>query len=510
MDCTADKTLTTANDESSNVSSFFRGKNVLVTGASGFLGKVLVWKLYESFPDIGKIYVLLRSKNGQPADKRLIQILKAKPFNWKHDYTELLNKVAAIDSDITAPGLGLSPSDASLLRETVNVVFHCAASVRFDASLKDNLRDNLYGTQEIVKLCNEIAHLDALCHVSTAYSNCHLSEIPEGLAPLRCDVERVVQMVESMPEEALEGVTDKLLEGRPNTYTYTKALAEHYVAKSEGKYPIAIVRPSIVISSANEPCPGWVDNVNGIAGLGCLAAIGMLRTIDWNYYAKSDMVPVDYVANSLICAARDVSVRSPEKLQVYNMTSGNINPISWGVFFEKLRNQAVETPPSKIVRPIIKSPKYRRANPIEFMLTKFFSELLFAYTVDLILTLIGYKKIMLKITRKMHHGYKILKPFTTNEWDFEVNNLLALSDSLGPDDRKTFQFDPRDLSWDEQAEKTWYGGRHFLLKEEPTEESYKLSRGRQRIVTMVHYTGMMLILGSFALMTYAGVGLLKI
>lgn len=287
-------------------------------------------------------------------------------------------------------------------------------------------------------------------------------------------------------------------------------MAEHYVAKHEGKFPICIVRPSIVISSAKEPCPGWVDNVNGIAGLGCLAAIGMLRTIDWNYFATSDMVPVDYVANSLICAGYQTSTQSPKKMRVYNMTSGNMNPISWGVFFEMLRNEAVKSPPNKIVRPMIQSPKHVRANPIEFFLTKFFSELLFAYTIDIILSLIGYKKIMVKITQKMHHGYKILKPFTSNQWNFLSVNVTNMSDSLNDVDKNLFKFDMRDFNWSEQARDVWKGGRQLLLKEEPTEESIKNGLQRQTLVTFIHY-GLIAIFTSLLIITsYSGAKLLKV
>ena len=493
------------------IKEFYEGKNILITGATGFLGKVLLWKFCESLPNCGKIYVLLRSKNDTSAEKRLIQLLKNKPFsyNQKRDYCELLKKVVAIESDITSPELGLSETDRKLLIDQVNVVFHCAASVRFDAALKDNLRDNFHGSREIVLLCNQLPHLKALVHVSTAYSNCHQKFIDEELSPLNLDVDRAVQMIESLPSEACDAIESKLLEGRPNTYTYTKALAEHYVAKQEGKYPISIVRPSIVISAAEEPCTGWVDNVNGISGLGCLAAIGVLRTIDWNYYARSDMVPVDYVANNCICAAYNVAINSPKEVVFYNMTSGNLAPVSWGRFFESLRKNAVTTPPSKIVRPIIKTPKYHRVNRLKFVMTKYFSELLFACLVDIILYLIGYKKVMLKITRKMHHGYEILKPFTTNEWDFNIKNCVTLSDQLDDQDAKTFRFDMRNHDWDHQAAAVWEGGRTFLLKEDPTEESYQLSRSRMRMVTFVHYIGIAITACMTTLTCYAGFNLVR-
>lgn len=180
----------------SKVADFYRDTNILITGASGFLGKVLLWKLLESCPNVGKIYVLLRSKDDLSAQKRLIQILKGKPFNMKYQYADLLKNIVAIESDMTLDGLGLSQSDRTLLEDEVNVVFHSAASVKFDAPLKDNMRDNVYGTRSIVELCNGVKNLKALVHVSTAYSNCQAREIQEDLLALERNVDDVVKIVE--------------------------------------------------------------------------------------------------------------------------------------------------------------------------------------------------------------------------------------------------------------------------------------------------------------------------
>ena len=90
------------------------------------------------------------------------------------------------------------------------------------------------------------------------------------------------------------------MEGRPNTYTFTKALAEQLVHDECQSLPTAVVRPAIVVNAENEPKPGWIDNVNGPSGISILAALGILRTINWNYYAKTDFVPVDKVVNAMI------------------------------------------------------------------------------------------------------------------------------------------------------------------------------------------------------------------
>jgi fatty acyl-CoA reductase len=102
-------------------------------------------------------------------------------------------------------------------------------------------------------------------------------------------------------------LTPHLLNGRPNTYTYTKALAEQLILEECKDFPVAVVRPAIVLNSELEPIPGWIDNVNGPAGITVLAGLGILRCINWNYYAIADFVPVDKVVNSLIAIGWSVA-----------------------------------------------------------------------------------------------------------------------------------------------------------------------------------------------------------
>jgi nucleoside-diphosphate-sugar epimerase len=53
------------------VIQFLEGQNIFVTGASGFLGKVLLEKFLQACPDVGKIFVLARPKKGKESSERV-------------------------------------------------------------------------------------------------------------------------------------------------------------------------------------------------------------------------------------------------------------------------------------------------------------------------------------------------------------------------------------------------------------------------------------------------------
>ena len=57
--------------EKSTIAEFYRDRSVFITGATGFLGKVLVEKLLRSCPDIKTLYLLIRPKAGNDIRTRL-------------------------------------------------------------------------------------------------------------------------------------------------------------------------------------------------------------------------------------------------------------------------------------------------------------------------------------------------------------------------------------------------------------------------------------------------------
>lgn len=54
-----------------DVSDWYEGRSVFVTGGTGFMGKVLVEKLLRSCPKLANIYILVRIKNGALPQERL-------------------------------------------------------------------------------------------------------------------------------------------------------------------------------------------------------------------------------------------------------------------------------------------------------------------------------------------------------------------------------------------------------------------------------------------------------
>ena len=60
----------------SEVNEWYKGRSVLVTGALGLMGKVLIEKLLYSVPDLGCVYALVRSKRGKSPETRIEEMWK--------------------------------------------------------------------------------------------------------------------------------------------------------------------------------------------------------------------------------------------------------------------------------------------------------------------------------------------------------------------------------------------------------------------------------------------------
>lgn len=85
--------------------------------------------------------------------------------------------------------------------------------------------------------------MQSLVHVSSAYVNSFLLETKEQIYPAPANVDELLKLSNELDTKALEAKSLELLKDHPNSYTFTKHLAEHEVVN--GKVPAGIVRPSM-------------------------------------------------------------------------------------------------------------------------------------------------------------------------------------------------------------------------------------------------------------------------
>ena len=90
-----------------------------------------------------------------------------------------------------------------------------------------------------------------------------------------------------------EGLKRAKSRGWNDTYTYTKSLGEQMIAKVKGDLPTAIVRPSIIESSLEEPEPGWLDGFRMADPIIIGFAKGRLPDFPGKPEAITDIIPVD-------------------------------------------------------------------------------------------------------------------------------------------------------------------------------------------------------------------------
>ncbi len=129
--------------------------NVLLTGATGFLGAHILDQLMKE--DTGKIYCLIRSSKAQDRRGRLHEILS---YYFGDKYNEEIGRrIIPVIGDIELKGLAEQmPSD-------VQTVIHAAASVKHYGSYAYFHKVNVEGTQHVIDYAKSVGA--KLIHIST-------------------------------------------------------------------------------------------------------------------------------------------------------------------------------------------------------------------------------------------------------------------------------------------------------------------------------------------------------
>ena len=112
---------------------------------------------------------------------------------------------------------------------------------------------NVASVKKLLALCHRMKRLQSIVHVSTAYANCNRSDVAEMIYPPPIQPAKLVDASEWMDDQVFDVLTEKIIGDRPNTYTFTKALAEYVISQEAKDLPLAIIRPSIVGSTLREP-----------------------------------------------------------------------------------------------------------------------------------------------------------------------------------------------------------------------------------------------------------------
>ncbi|XP_017888866.1 putative fatty acyl-CoA reductase CG5065 isoform X2 [Ceratina calcarata] len=447
-----------------SISEWFNHRNVFVTGGTGFMGKVLIYKLLDSCNNLGNVFLLIRKKKGLDPQARLQLILQQEPFKIiKEKYPERLKKLILVPGETTSEDLGLSTDDKARLLKEVSVVFHMAANVKFDLSLKEAVNINTVGTMNVLNFVKQMPHLQSFIHVSTSYCHCNEDVLEEKSYLCSMKPEKVIQTVNDMTDDVLKVMTPKILQGLPNTYAFSKALSEDLVQRSG--LPAGVARPSIVVASWKEPAPGWVENMNGPTGLMVGAGKGVIRTVLCNYNYLLNLIPCDMAINAIIGLAWKVGREKPEEPIFMNVTSGSENPISWGYAVDTGKKHATTYPFTGVLWYPGGS-----VTTLKFYhwIRVLFFHLLPAYFLDGLIVLTGNKPFLVKVQRRVNAGIELVQYYTTKQWDFRNDRMRHLQEELNSSDREEFFMDTKSISWDDYLCRYIQGTRKYCLKDDPS------------------------------------------
>ncbi|XP_030573915.1 fatty acyl-CoA reductase wat-like [Drosophila novamexicana] len=465
----------------SKINTFYKNKTVFLTGGSGFLGRMIIEKLLRA-TEVKRIYILIRSKRGQEIKSRMSD------FGSNYLFREVLKsnanyleRVSPIAGDCELPDLGLSEADRKMLAEEVQVVIHGAATVNFVELLSIALSINTRATRLVVQLAKEMRRLEAIVHVSTAFSNCVTEHIKESFYPelLTCTADEVLALKDRLSNKLLDKMTPALLGEFPNTYTFTKAMAEQVVQREGRDLPICIFRPGMILPSIREPSKGWIDNLYGPISIVYGAALGVVRVMILNREARSNIVPVDFCANLILASAWQTSVETAKRQlpapdpPIYNFVPTEKNPLYWKTFTDTIENQRYVCPLNQMLwfPFLICTPSLW-----VFKILCAFYHHLPGFFIDIGLRLKGKQPRMKSIYKKIHDGINRLLPFVISSWSFDMTNSSRLLECMSPQDRKIYNFDMNSIDWVDYLTSAAAGIRVFLLKENLTEESLQAAQ----------------------------------
>ncbi|KAE8141703.1 male sterility protein-domain-containing protein [Aspergillus pseudotamarii] len=330
---------------------YYKNKSIFVTGAPGFLGTVIIYRLI-SLCEVQHVYVLCRG-GIQRLRSNWSQVLPEEIMNTLCDPS----RITVFDGDVRLPDMGISKNKLDMVRTQVDVIIHAASSINLGTPLAGLFDVIIRSSDMIGGFALSCSKLRRFVYISTAYANGHLSPSSHT-----CDIEvdeRVYDLgssatvIEELAEVERYG-TSKAYQAHefPWPYAYAKNLTERLLVRrfqdNRAMNKLLIVRPSIVGPSQSVPYPGFCLPLS--APMLMLAA-GMTLTTsqymrigtnltDPDSEATLDGVPVDVVADRIIthvaagtavCIHAVSGERGRYKTRDVWQQAMQFRPIPWGL-----------------------------------------------------------------------------------------------------------------------------------------------------------------------------------
>jgi nucleoside-diphosphate-sugar epimerase len=264
-----------------------RPATVLVTGVTGFVGGATVAELLTRRPR-EPLLLLVRADDHAHAVERVRRSLSR--FLDSDTLATVSERLDYLVADLTR---STTLDDPRLAR--ITHVLHAAASTSF-RSVRGVRHTNILGTLGLVHHLRRVARLERFLYVSTAYL-CGAGApalVREDDSP-RLDARHLVE------------------------YTASKAETELLLAATAPELPVVVVRPSAVVGHTRLGCG---PSASLFWYYRCLALLG--RT-PFPPDARRDIVPVDYVAATLV----DLLFRTKLRHRCYHVSAGDVSAVRW-------------------------------------------------------------------------------------------------------------------------------------------------------------------------------------
>lgn len=470
----------------------FNGKQILLTGATGFLGKVLLAKILYDLPSIGDIYVLIRDTKKGSAVDRFIQEIAAspvmRPLREKHqdNFNQFLaDRIKVIVGNVTKADLGLSPTVSSELFSKLDLVVNVAGLVDFFPDVRRAIESNVFSAVNMAHFVSQCHHAKLL-HISS----CYVAGAQEGIIEETIEIDRAPNGSSFDAETELK-LLSKLIENRKsenkstrrylielgrerssywgwcNTYVYSKAIAEMLLKKCYSHLDITIVRPSIIESAIQFPFPGWNEGLNTTAPLCYLGQSWYPFTIGKKSIVI-DSIPVDLVTNATITIAAAQLIGQSQ--EVYQLATSVINPCKLKLLKDTARNwfrSYLRKNAQDWVTKYLKT-----LAPVKFISPNhFFSPGQLALFTNKMMNIFGNNKMKHSISKIVRNLQEIDKMYTVylpfifdNHYQFMAEAIQYLSPV-----EKEFLYEPAKINWKEYIKHIHMPGLNQWIYKQNTE-----------------------------------------